>query len=395
MLPVVSLFTGAGGLDLGIKKAGKGKFDFRAWVEADADCRRTLVSNRLASEKHGTLFGDIESVNPQLLMKAAALSPGETFLLAGGPPCQAFSTAGPRGSIQTPQGRVVHSYFEMVSHLRPRFFLFENVRGLLSAALEHLPLSERGHPQEIAEKEENRLGSVMRMLILPTFKRLGYEVAYGLLCSADYGTAQVRHRVFIIGSRDRELGAGVFKKITSRNLAANDIVPPTHHRLAPYPPIKAWRTLRDAIGHLDGANVSIDDTYKYSLERAAIFRKIPAGSNWKYVRDNPSKFPEGYLRAIMGGAVDSGGGKEGFWRRLGWDQPVPTLTAQPQQLASSLCHPDFERPLSIPEYAELQDFPASFSFEGSKSSRYRQIGNAVPVRMAQAVASSVLAIAGE
>lgn len=395
MLPVVSLFTGAGGLDLGIKKAGKGKFDFRAWIESDPDCRRTLVANRLADDKQGTLFGDIENVSPQLLMKAANLSPEETFLLAGGPPCQAFSTAGPRGSIQTPQGRVVHSYFEMVRHLRPRFFVFENVRGLLSAALEHLPLNERAHPQEIAVKEENRLGSVMQMLILPTFKRLGYEVTYGLLCSADYGTAQVRHRVFIIGSRDRELGSGVFKKITSRTLASNDLIPPTHHRLAPYPPIKPWRTLHDAIAHLDGANVSIDDTYTYSPERAAIFKRMPAGTNWKYVRDNPDKFPRGHLELIMGSAIDSGGGKEGFWRRLSWGQPVPTLTAQPQQLASSLCHPDFERPLSIPEYAVLQDFPASFKFEGSKSSRYRQIGNAVPVRMAQAVASSVLAIAGE
>jgi len=395
MLPVVSLFSGAGGLDLGIKKAGKGKFDFRAWVEADVDCRRTLVKNKMASDKNGSLFGDIENVSPGELMTAARLSPEETFLLAGGPPCQAFSTAGSRGSVQSPQGRVVHSYFEMVRHLRPRFFLFENVRGLLSAALEHLPLSERKHPQEIAQREENQLGSVMRLLVLPTFKSLGYEVAYGLLCSADYGTAQVRHRVFIIGSRNRELGTGIFRKITGRELSVNDLVPATHHRLAPYPPIKPWRTLRDAIGHMDGEELLHGDTYTYSAERAAIFKNIPAGRNWKFVRENPDLFPPGYLEEIMGSAIRSGGGKEGFWRRLSWDSPVPTLTAQPQQLASSLCHPQFERPLSIAEYAELQDFPASYQFEGSKSSRYRQIGNAVPVRMAQAVVSSVLSVAGE
>lgn len=395
MLPVVSLFTGAGGLDLGLKQAGKGAFDFRAWVELEADCHKTLIANRLASNKRGALFSDIENIVPNDLMRAAGLAKEETFLLAGGPPCQAFSTAGLRGSVQSPEGRVVHAYFEMVKHLRPRFFLFENVRGLLSAALEHLPLSDRTHPQEVASKEVNRLGSVMNLLLLPTFAKLGYEVSYGLLCSADYGTAQVRHRVFIIGSRDRELGGGVFKKITGRSMTPLDIVPPTHHALAPYSPISKWRTLRDAVGHLSGEKLSPEDTYTYSPERASIFKKIPPGENWKYVRDNPKKFPKGFLEEIMGSAISSGGGKVGFWRRLSWEEPVPTLTAQPQQLASSLCHPQFERPLSIPEYAALQDFPDSYKFVGSKSSRYRQIGNAVPVRMAKAVGSSLLAIAGE
>lgn len=395
MLPVVSLFTGAGGLDIGLERAGDGIFDFRSWVEADPDCQRTLLANGIAKTKNDALFGDIEKVSPDVLMNAAGLRPEQTFLLAGGPPCQAFSTAGLRNSVQSAQGRVVHSYFDMVRELRPRFFLFENVRGLLSAALVHRPLSERTHPQEIADDDDSRLGSVMSRLILPNFSKLGYEVIYGILCSADYGTAQVRHRVFIIGSRDRELGAGKFRKITSRALTPLDLVPPTHHQYAPYPPIQPWRTLREAIGHLRGNSLSEDDTYSYSPERAAIFKQIPEGENWKYVRDNPKKYPKNYLESIMGGAISSGGGKEGFWRRLSWSRPVPTLTAQPQQLASSLCHPEFERPLSIPEYAALQDFPDGYNFLGSKSSRYRQIGNAVPVRMAEAVGRALLAISGE
>src|SRR5262245_45188624 len=130
MLPVVSLFTGAGGLDLGLKRAGKGQLDFRAWVEIDSDCRQTLIANRLATEQGGRLFDDIETTRPRNLMAAARLRRDETFLLVGGPPCQAFSTAGLRNSVQVPAGRVVHAYFEMVRELRPRFFLFENVRGL-------------------------------------------------------------------------------------------------------------------------------------------------------------------------------------------------------------------------------------------------------------------------
>ena len=395
MLPVVSLFTGAGGLDLGLKNAGKGRFDFRSWVESDPDCQQTLIASRIANHKRGSLFSDIEQTSPIDLMKAAGLEKSETFLLAGGPPCQAFSTAGLRASVQAPQGRVVNAYFDMVRHIQPRFFLFENVRGLLSAALVHKPLVDRAHPQEVSDDEDSRLGSVMERLILPSFSRLGYEVIFGLLCSADYGTAQVRHRVFIIGSRDRELQSGKFRKVTSRAMTPLDLVPPTHHRLAPYRPISAWRTLRDAIGHMEGEKVSEEDAYTYSADRADIFRQIPAGENWKYVRDNPRLYPKGFLEKIMGGAISSGGGKEGFWRRLSWNQPVPTLTAQPQQLASSLCHPEFERPLSIPEYALLQDFPTSHQFKGSKSSRYRQIGNAVPVRMAEAVGKALLAVAGE
>lgn len=394
-LPVVSLFSGAGGLDIGLERAGEGLFDFRAWVEADADCQQTLLLNGTAHQERNSLFGDIEKVSPELLMQSAGLQPRETFLLAGGPPCQAFSTAGLRGSIQTPQGRVVHAYFDMVRELQPRFFLFENVRGLLSAALTHRPLSERVHPKEIPEDEDSRLGSVMEKLILPTFSKLGYEVIYGILCSADYGTAQVRHRVFIIGSRDRELRSGRFRKMTSRRMTPFDLVPPTHHEFAPYTPIQKWKSLREAIGHLRNHPPAEEDTYTYSSDRAAIFEKIPAGKNWKYVRDNPDGYPSDYLQKIMGGAMQSGGGKEGFWRRLSWSQPVPTLTAQPQQLASSLCHPEFARPLSIPEYAALQDFPDGYKFYGSKSSRYRQIGNAVPVRMAEAVGRSLLAIAGE
>lgn len=395
MLPVVSLFTGAGGLDLGLKAAGKGKFDFRAWCEIDADSRNTLVQNRVVPKGHPGLFSDINGVTTQEMLDATGLHAGEAFLLAGGPPCQAFSTAGLRGSVTAENGRVVHRYFEMLKALQPRFFLFENVRGLLSAALEHLPLSERDHPQEVAENEENRLGSVMEQLVLPTFSRLGYEVVFGLLCSADYGTAQVRHRVIILGSRDREFGAGVFRKQTGRKLTPLDLIPATHHRFAPYKPISPWRTLRDAIGHLGDYEMPLEDSYTYSPERAAIFKNIPSGRNWKYIRDNPSQFPKGYLEYAMGGAISSGGGKEGYWRRLSWDAPAPTLTTQPQQLASSLCHPVYERPLTIPEYAAIQDFPSNYEFMGSKSSRYKQIGNAVPVRMASAIGKAILAIAGE
>lgn len=391
-LPVVSLFSGAGGLDLGLDRAGDGQLDIRACIEIDKDARSTLEENRgLWGGGDAAVFGDICDIPADALMAACDLTPGETFLLAGGPPCQSFSSAGQRQSLSG-SGEVVHDYFEMVRGLQPRFFVFENVRGLLSAALKHRPLVDREHPQEVPKDKKARLGSVMDLLILPTFKKLGYEVIYGLLNAADYGTAQVRYRVFLIGSRDRELGSARFRKQTGRPMTPLDFVPPTHHRLAPYPPIQPWRTLHDEIG-TGFSSPALAQTYTYSSKRAKIFAGIPAGENWTFVRDNPKDFPRGHLSRIMGKGLESGGGKEGYWRRLAWDRPAPTLTAQPQQLATSLCHPEEDRPLSIPEYAALQDFPPEYEFLGSKSSRYRQIGNAVPVRLAEALGHSILAIA--
>lgn len=387
----VSLFSGAGGLDLGLWETGL--IDFVAHVEVDNDCRETLIRNNSEINKD-CLFSDISLVDPIDLMSRAEIKHEETFILAGGPPCQAFSTAGLRQATSSKSGYVVNHYFEMVKHIRPRFFVFENVRGLLSAALRHRPLSDRMHPMEVPEDVESRLGSVMNLVILPAFKRLGYEVVYGILNSANYGTAQTRIRVVILGSRDKEFNSASFRKQTSQRMSASDIVPATHHFAVNNQSISRWRTLRDAIGHLADRDLAKEDAYTYSKERAAIFRDIPAGKNWKFIRDNPQLFRKNYLRDVMGvAALNSGGGKEGYFRRLSWDRPAPTLTAQPQQLASSLCHPDYERPLSLPEYAALQDFPEDYVFYGSKSSRYRQIGNAVPLRMARAIGESLISIA--
>lgn len=393
-LKAVSLFTGAGGLDLGLERAFGGRLTFQAWVENDESTRETLLANDRISNPDA-FFRDITDVSSEDIMRSCGLRQGEAFLVAGGPPCQAFSTAGLRQTVNSEEGAVVHNYFAVIRELRPRFFVFENVRGLLSAALKHRPLKERRDPKEVPEDERERLGSVMDMLIMPTFKKLRYEVVVGILNSADYGSAQIRHRVIILGSREKEFGSVPFRKMTSRSMAALDLVPVTYHPFARYGHLQPYRTLKEAIGHLASSPPEPGDTYTYSDERASVFAQIPPGENWTYIRDNEDLFPDGFLVEAMGKrALASTGGKTGYYRRLSWDDPAPTLTAQPQQLASSLCHPDFERPLSIPEYAALQDFPPDYEFKGSKSRRYRQIGNAVPVRLAEAIGGALLGVAG-
>jgi DNA (cytosine-5)-methyltransferase 1 len=158
-------------------------------------------------------------------------------------------------------------------------------------------------------------------------------------------------------------------------------VPPTHGEGK-----MPWQTLRDVLKQMPGEH----DSAKFSPAREEVYRLIPQGKNWRYIRDNPSLFPRGFLRAVMGGALDSTGGRVGFWRRLSWSEPCPTLLTSPAQKATGLCHPSKARPLSIQEYMRVQDFPDSFEVRGPLSSRYRQLGNAVPIGLGAAVGQALI-----
>jgi DNA (cytosine-5)-methyltransferase 1 len=122
----------------------------------------------------------------------------------------------------------------------------------------------------------------------------------------------------------------------------------------------------------------------YSDARKAVYHWVPAGLNWRYFRDDP-KFSSEFLRSVMGGALDASGGRVGFWRRLSWDEPSPTLVTSPVQKATGLCHPTEDRPLSVEEYKRVQQFPDEFKLLGNIASQYRQLGNAVPTRLAESI----------
>ena len=123
---------------------------------------------------------------------------------------------------------------------------------------------------------------------------------------------------------------------------------------------------------------------EYSKERKRIYKMIPPGKNWRYIRDS-EKFTIEDLKNAMGGAYTSTGGRVGFWRRLSYDKWSPTVTTSPVQKATGLCHPTALRPLSIKEYARIQGFPDNWEFAGSIASQYRQIGNAVPIPLGSAI----------
>ena len=370
----VSLFSGAGGLDLGIERAG---FTTLAAVERDRYARKTLEANREHFRfPDFTLFEDVNDLTGEDLLSAAGARRGGLDLLSGGPPCQPFSTAGHRQSIIDPRGSLFGRYLQIVGELQPRFFILENVRGILSAALRHRPLTRRGNGHPPLAPDE-QLGSLLYETILPTIREgLGYQVAYGLVNAADYGVPQVRQRVIFIGSRDHELAE------TGCDPEIDELMPHTHARL-PTGGLSAWRTLGDA---LDGLEELEPEASRYSPQRAAVLAHVPAGKNWRYIRDN---FGDDYLRAVMGGAYASSGGRVGFWRRLSFGDPCPTLPASPAQKATCLCHPVETRPLSVKEYARVQQFPDEYTFAGPTAAKYVQIGNAVPVGLAEAAGVAV------
>lgn len=350
---VISLFSGAMGLDLGLGKAG---LNVVIGQDFEPSCVETMKANG-----HNVLGGDIREIKPEMLLKLTGLHVGEPFMICGGPPCQPFSTAGKRLGINDPRGSLFMDFIRMIDYIRPRFFVMENVKGIISSPLKHVSTKER-----VKDDPEQKLGTVLDV-ILSEFNKLGYKTVYGILDAVNYGVPQFRERFVLIGSRDNE---DIFLPI------------PTHFQMHQNPDYR-WKTVGEAIKDLE------NDPGEYtplSGDRKKYLHMVPEGGNWR-------DLPEEVIPIAMGGAYESGGGKVGFYRRLSYKQPSPTITTSPAQKATMLCHPKQDRPLSIKEYARIQQFPGNWKIMGTISAQYRQIGNAVPVGLAEAIGRAIISTA--
>ena len=190
---------------------------------------------------------------------------------------------------------------------------------------------------------------------------------YGILDAVNYGVPQFRERFVLIGSRDHE---DVFLPV------------PTHFQMHQNPECR-WRTVGEVIRDLED---NPGECGTLPPDRKKYLKMVPEGGNWR-------DLPKEVIPAAMGGAYESGGGKVGFYRRLTYSQPSPTITTAPAQKATMLCHPTKDRPLSVKEYARIQQFPEDWVFTGTTAAKYKQIGNAVPVGLAKAIGQAVLATA--
>jgi DNA (cytosine-5)-methyltransferase 1 len=253
-------------------------------------------------------------------------------ILMGGVPCQAFSHAGERRGLEDPRGQLILEFNRLVNECRPKFLLVENVKGLAT--------HEKGKTLE----------SVMELFSNEEL----YEVNHRILNAGNYGVPQKRERIIIVGVRkDLNLKYEFPDQLPKKVL------------------------LKDAL-----QNVPPSEGENYSEEKRKVLEKVPPGGCWV-------NLPLEVQKAYMGKAFYSGGGRRGMARRLSMDEQCLTLTTSPAQKQTERCHPTETRPLTVREYARVQTFPDDYEFCGSMSKRYKQIGNAVPVKFAYNLAKSI------
>lgn len=352
----LSFFSGAMGLDLGLEKAG---IEISLACEVNKYCRQTITENR----PNTALLGDISLYNAQDILDYAGLAKDDIDIIVGGPPCQSFSTAGARRGFNDERGDVLLKFLEIILEIRPKYAVIENVRGLLSAPLKHRPHIERS-PESLPLSQEELPGGAL-LHILNLLRSGGYQVSFNLYNSANYGVPEIRERVVIICHRD------------------GDKVPylsPTHSENGEFG-LPRWKTLRDAISSLNPEEAL---HVNFPEQRLKYYRLLGEGQYWKHL-------PEELQKEALGKSYYSGGGKTGFLRRLSWDKPSCTLVTHPAMPATDICHPTYNRPLSIQEYKRIQQFPDDWKVCGSIVDQYRQIGNAVPVGLGEAIGKTLLA----
>lgn len=358
----VSLFSGAGGLDLGLEAAG---WEILSQIEMEEDAAETLRMRcvQLGKSRDMVVATPLEDVSPRTLRSKLGLRSGELGLLAGGPPCQPFTTSGLRRALNDARASSLFpSYLKFVAEFRPSALLIENVDGMLSAALRHRPLVCRGK-EHAPLNDDERKGSFLRWFI-DHLVDLGYAVSWGVAEAADHGVAQFRQRAIVIGVRGKQpcyLPSPSFG----------------------WPGLRPYRTLRWA---LRGVR-SPGPIQPLSERKRAVYALIPPGGNWR-------DLPEDIRRQTMGAAYHAEGGKSGWWRRLAWDAPAPTILGMPDHSSTGLIHPDEVRCLSVNECAAVQSFPRNKRFAGAARSQYQQIGNAVPPLLGEALGRHVAAFLG-
>ncbi|AHN23122.1 DNA cytosine methyltransferase [Lysinibacillus varians] len=342
----LSFFSGGMGMDIGMKNAGINPL---LASEINKDARATIASN---NNEIG-LIGDIWECTADKIREYAKISNEQQIdIIFGGPPCQAFSTAGNRKGFEDARGNVFIRYLNLIGELMPTYVVIENVRGLQTT--EAVLDETKGNPVK---------GGVLHYVI-EKLESFGYSVSFELYNAANFGAPQKRERFVIIG----KLGNKKVPYLTPTNSENGE------YNLPP------WKTLQEAIGDIQGTEMNY---IKIPESRIEWFKKIPEGGNWKSLSDAEQ-------REAMGAKYFMGGGKTGFFRRLSFSQPSPTLVTVPTMPATDLIHPTELRPLSIEEYARIQGFPDNWVFCGSLLEQYKQIGNAVPIKLGEAIGKTIL-----
>lgn len=324
---VIELFAGAGGMALGLEKAG---LSCCLLNEIDSWACKTLKKNR----PHWNIVeGDIKQ-------QSFTKFKGKIDVVTGGFPCQSFSYAGKKLGLEDARGTLFYEFARVVQEVQPLICIGENVRGLLT--------HDKGRT----------LCSMVQIL-----EDLGYDVLTPrVLKAAFYRVPQKRERLFLVGVKK---GTGVVFNYPR----------PEHEMMNLSEALKA--------GKLFESDVPESEGQKYPHRKHEIMSMIPPGGYWR-------DLPEDIQKEYMLKSYYLGGGKTGMARRISWDEPCLTLTTSPAQKQTERCHPDYTRPFQTREYARIQTFPDTWEFEGSMNQIYKQIGNAVPVNLAFVIGREIV-----
>lgn len=326
---LLELFAGAGGLAIGMERAG---FESVLLNELDKHACNTLRKNR---PDWNVVEGDISKISFTQYRD-------QIDILSGGFPCQSFSYAGKQLGFEDTRGTLFYEFARAVRETNPKVLLGENVRGLLN--------------------HDN--GETLKT-ISHIIRDLGYTlVEPHVLKAMFYQVPQKRERLFLVGIRNDLAGKVKFAW------------PSSYKRIL---------TMRDALkkGELYPCDVPKSEGQTYPKRKAEILKMVPPGGYWRDLPDN-------IQREYMMKSYYLGGGKTGMARRLSWDEPSLTLTCAPAQKQTERCHPEETRPLTVREYARIQTFPDDWQFAGPVSAQYKQIGNAVPVNLAHAMGRALV-----
>lgn len=324
---VLELFAGAGGLAVGMEKAG---LKCVALNEIDKHACETLRKNR---PNWNVLEGDIKDFD-------FSGYHNQVDVVTGGFPCQAFSYAGKRLGLEDARGTLFYEFARAVKEVNPPICIGENVKGLL-----------------------NHEGGKTLQGMISILDEIGYNVVpVEVLKAVHYKVPQKRERLILVGIR-KDIGLKY-----------------------EYPqPYKKIYNLKDALkkGELFETNVPKSPGAKYPESKKSVLDLVPPKGYWR-------DLPVDIQKDFMGASFYLGGGKTGMARRIGWDEPCLTLTCSPAQKQTERCHPDETRPFTVREYARIQTFPDEWQFSGPMAQQYKQIGNAVPVNLGREVGYSIV-----
>jgi len=337
----VDSFCGAGGLGLGLKRAG---FKTLLSFDIDSKCIDTIRKNRKYFD-HPAIAADIADMLNGKLLEIIGKKRGELFLLAGGPPCQGFSVQR-RGSDTDERNNLVLMYGQLIDELFPYYFVMENVSGIAG-----------------------KRGKTILHTLFERLDNIGYDVNIQLLDAQEHGVPQRRKRYVIVGVR---------KDIMS-------------HKFTYPAPLPGRITVRDTIGNLPEPPQDGSDHPDYPLHR----RDRLSPKNLQRIQavhegEGRDALPVELLADChkVSSAII---GHRNVYGRMAWDEVAPTITARFDSFTrGKFGHPDQPRSISLREGALLQTFPMDFAFEGSKVDVARQIGNAVPPNLAERIGKSII-----